>query len=126
MGSSPTRGSSFFLGKVTALGVLCCFALFICLLLSFFLLISHLKHVHVLCRLHFTLSVLLTWAGGRDHEGCPILQLTQPKSLKEGMFREITQDGIVDMLIYFTTVPRFETGPSRIDLFLPIQISITG
>ena len=25
---SPTRGSSFFLGKVTALGVLCCFALF--------------------------------------------------------------------------------------------------
>ena len=29
MGSSPTRGSSFFLGKVTALGVLCCFALFV-------------------------------------------------------------------------------------------------
>ena len=25
--SSPTRGSSFFLGEVTALGVLCCFAL---------------------------------------------------------------------------------------------------
>ena len=45
MGSSPTRGSSFFLGKVTALGVLCCFALFVCLTLlaSFFLLISHLK-----------------------------------------------------------------------------------
>ena len=39
MGSSPTRGSSFFLGKVTALGVLCCFALFVCLILlaSFFL-----------------------------------------------------------------------------------------
>ena len=39
-------GSSFFLGKVTALGVLCCFALLFvrpCLLLSFFLLISHLK-----------------------------------------------------------------------------------
>ena len=38
MGSSPTRGSSFFLGKVTALGVLCCFALFVCLTLlaSFF------------------------------------------------------------------------------------------
>ena len=33
MGSSPTRGSSFFLGKVTALGVLCCFALFVCLTL---------------------------------------------------------------------------------------------
>ena len=34
----PTRGSSFFLGKVTALSVLCCFALFVCLTLlaSFF------------------------------------------------------------------------------------------
>ena len=28
-----TQGSSFFLGKVTALGVLCCFALFVCLTL---------------------------------------------------------------------------------------------
>ena len=27
VGSSPTRGSSFFLGKVTSMGVLCCFAL---------------------------------------------------------------------------------------------------
>ena len=33
----PVHGSSFFFGKVTALGVLCCFALFV------FLLISHLK-----------------------------------------------------------------------------------
>ena len=34
----PTRGSSFFLGRVTALGVLCCFALFVrlTLLASFF------------------------------------------------------------------------------------------
>ena len=32
------HGSSFFLGKVTTLGVLCCFALFVCLTLlaSFF------------------------------------------------------------------------------------------
>ena len=39
VGSSPTRCSSFFLGKVTTLGVLCCFALFVCLTLpaSFFL-----------------------------------------------------------------------------------------
>ena len=44
MGSSPTRGSSFFLGKVTALGVLCCFALFACLtLLASFFLPSHLS-----------------------------------------------------------------------------------
>ena len=49
MGSSPTRGSSFFLGKVTALGVLCCFALFICLTLLASFFPSHLsfKHVHV-------------------------------------------------------------------------------
>ena len=35
---NPTRGSSIFPGKVTALGVLCCFALFVCLTLpaSFF------------------------------------------------------------------------------------------
>ena len=40
----PTRGSSFFLGNVTALGVLCCFALFVCLtLLASFFLPSHLS-----------------------------------------------------------------------------------
>ena len=27
--SNPSRGGSFFFGKVTALGVLCCFALFV-------------------------------------------------------------------------------------------------
>ena len=44
VGSSPTRGGSFFLGKVTALGVLCCFALFVCLtLLASFFLLSHLS-----------------------------------------------------------------------------------
>ena len=44
MGSSPTRGSSFFLGKVTALDVLCYFALFVCLtLLASFFLPSHLS-----------------------------------------------------------------------------------
>ena len=37
MGSSPTRGSSFFLRKVTALGVLCCFALLFVHLACFFL-----------------------------------------------------------------------------------------
>ena len=45
------HGSSFFLGKVTALGVLCCFALFICLtLLASFFLPSHLsfKNMYIL------------------------------------------------------------------------------
>ena len=52
MGSSPTRGSSFYFGKVTSLSVLCCFALFVwpCLLLSSFLLHLSLKHTtHVNC-----------------------------------------------------------------------------
>ena len=55
MVSSPTRGSSFFSGKVTTLGVLCCFALFVCLtLLASFFLPSHLslKHVHVYVHLY--------------------------------------------------------------------------
>ena len=52
----------------------------------------------------------LMFAGGRDHEGCPTLQLTQPKPLQEEMLREMTQEGILDMLIYFTSVPRFEIG----------------
>ena len=43
--SSPTRGSSFFL---TALGVLCFFALFVCLtLLASFFLPSHISLTHV-------------------------------------------------------------------------------
>ena len=61
MGSSPTRGSSFFLGKVTALGVLCCFALFVCLtlLVSFFL-PSHLsfKNMYMALYLHCLLAAL--------------------------------------------------------------------
>ena len=41
-GFESHRGSSFFLGKVTALVVLCCFALFVCLtLLASFFLPSH-------------------------------------------------------------------------------------
>ena len=49
VGSSPTRGSSFFLGIVTALGVLCCLALFVCLfdLACFFL--SHLSSLIKTC-----------------------------------------------------------------------------
>ena len=43
-------GSSFFLGKVTALGVLCCFALFVRLtLLASFFLPSHLSLKDVFC-----------------------------------------------------------------------------
>ena len=48
MGSSPTRGNSFFLGKVTALGVLCYFSLFVCLtLLASFFIPSHLSFKNI-------------------------------------------------------------------------------
>ena len=49
--SYTISNTQFILGKVTALGVLCCFALFVCLTLlaSFFLLISHLKTCIYLC-----------------------------------------------------------------------------
>ena len=44
---------SFFLGTVTALGVLCCFALFVCLaLLASFFLPSHLSLKHVYMYIH--------------------------------------------------------------------------
>ena len=63
MGSSPTRGSSFVLGKVTALGVLCCFALFVCLtLLASFFLPSHLsfKNMHM--------CIIMCVGYGGEHE----------------------------------------------------------
>ena len=51
------RGSSFFLGNVTALGVLCCFALFVCLtLLASFFLPSHLSLKHVLYEISIKFS----------------------------------------------------------------------
>ena len=45
-------------------------------------------------------------SGGRDHDGCPILKLTQPKTVNEAMLKEVKEEGIMDMLIYFTSVPR--------------------
>ena len=47
----PPEAAQFFLGKMTALGVLCCFALFVCLtLLASFFLPSHLsfKNMYIL------------------------------------------------------------------------------
>ena len=61
MGSSPTRGSSFFLGKVTALGVLCYFAVFVCLtLLASFFLPSHLSFKNMYVGFKSTLLLLIS------------------------------------------------------------------
>ena len=56
VGSNPTQGSSFFFEKVTALGVLCCFALLFvwpCLLISFFLL-----HLSLTCMYVYICSLI--------------------------------------------------------------------
>ena len=49
-------------------------------------------------------------SGGRNHDGCPILKLTQPKAVNEAMLTDITVEGVMDMLIYVTSVPRSEIG----------------
>ena len=69
-GSNPTRGSSFF-RKVTALGVLCCFALLFvwpCLLLSSFLL--HLSLTYYTFLLFLTASLPKTLSIQEDRKRC--------------------------------------------------------
>ena len=84
VGSSPTRGSSFFIEKVTALGVLCCFALFVCLtLLASFFLPSHLsfKNMYMYsykCSYKMKGTKVLTLGAGRyacdiHVNGCAVL-----------------------------------------------------
>ena len=83
MGLSPTRGSSFFLGKVTALGVLCCFALFVCLtLLASFFLPSHLsfKNMYVVIRTHVVIIHVFLMRDemeGRKEEASKVIQATR-------------------------------------------------
>ena len=75
MGSSHTRGSSFFLGKVTALGVLCCFALFVCLtLLASFFLPSHLS---------FKNMYMYIWHLNPNYINDKARQMHTPKAAKE-------------------------------------------
>ena len=62
-------------------------------------------------RQHIALiTVCVLWVcvctGGRNHDGCPILKLTQPNSVSEALLREVKEEGILEMLIYFTSVPR--------------------
>ena len=53
----PPEAARFFLGKVTALGVLCCFALFVCLtLLASFFLPSHISFKNM----YIILSVMMS------------------------------------------------------------------
>ena len=60
MDSNPTRGSSFFFGKMIAFGVLCYCALFFCLtLLASFFLPSHLSLKHVYCGVSYELRLYI-------------------------------------------------------------------
>lgn len=44
--------------------------------------------------------------GGRDKRGCPLVTLTQPKNLQVDWLIEIGVSEIIDMLAYFTSVPK--------------------
>ena len=60
VGSNPTRGSSFFFLKITALGVLCCSGFVVCLtLLASFFLPSHLSCTCLLFDYDKTLQQLM-------------------------------------------------------------------
>ena len=54
------------------------------------------------------LWMLSVCTGGRNHDGCPILKLTQPQTVNDAMLKDITEEGVMDMLIYFTSVPRLD------------------
>ena len=74
MGSSPTRGSSFFLGKVTALGALCCFALFVCLFdLSCFFLSSISYLIKTCTRTSFSVKHAIKIIVVTEHENIVLL-----------------------------------------------------
>ena len=50
--------------------------------------------------------LLFHLSGGRDQAGRPILSLTQPDQDGLQDLLEITEQEVLDMLAYFTSVPR--------------------
>ena len=59
-------------------------------------------------RIHVTVcSLFPSVSGGRDQAGRPILSLTQPDQDGLQELIEITEQELVDMLAYFTSVPRY-------------------
>ena len=102
----PPEAAHFFLGKVTALGVLCYFALFVCLtLLASFFLPSHLSFKNM----YIPQSVLLTHcptctiilmrdAEGRKKEASKVVQTSkQHNTLKAATFpkKEMPRVGFI-------------------------------
>ena len=90
----PPEAAHFFLGNVTALGVLCCFALFVCLtLLASFFFPSHLsfKNMYICIILHswksYTCTHVHMYTCILDCQDCPEIDLAaqykkcEPKQL---------------------------------------------
>ena len=68
----PPEATIFFLGKVTALGVLCCFALFVCLtLLASFFLPSHLSFKNMYMYMFMCQSIFAHFLCGTRRACCP-------------------------------------------------------
>ena len=44
--------------------------------------------------------------GGRDKRGCPLVTMTQPKNVELKLLRGIGVHDIIDLLAYFTSVPK--------------------
>ncbi len=53
---------------------------------------------------HYCVST--RYIGGRDREGCPLVTVTQPKSLQVDWLMNVGVNEIIDMLAYFTSVPK--------------------
>ena len=75
----PPEAAHFFLGKVTTLGVLCCFALFVCLaLLASFFLPSHLS---------LKTCIIIRIVSGAYEGQRPILHIVQYHVVVEPCYR---------------------------------------
>ena len=51
--------------------------------------------------------LLFHLSGGRDQAGRPVLSLTQPDQDELQELMELTEQMVIDMLAYFTSVPRY-------------------
>ena len=70
--------------------------------------IAHMKECYW-CFYMSTYVCLFHLSGGRDQAGRPILSLTQPDQDGLQELIELTEQELLDMLAYFTSVPRYST-----------------
>ena len=65
-------------------------------------------NMHLYCNNYCFLRCYMTYVfvGGRDYVGRPIISLTQPKQNGVEDLMELTDQELLDMFAYFTSVPR--------------------